>query len=489
MASTQSIDRSRFATILRDGRIVTLQPPLAQVLSALVSCDVVRTDDGQVRRPRRIVQVERSVRNIWQGVTRAGFLPVVEHLFRQLGYSVEVVGDDATHEVVEIPVTRCLSTLDRAIVEFVASKWQGIVHYAPGHIDVGWLIAQLCLSFPTWRIIAVADNRRKIGRLARRVASMVGTDVPAVDARTVLELEDEPRIAITTPVGLVEVNFEWADVILFLHAGDVTRSRADAAVTKAHKARIFGLLPFESHLSPFEWDLVRSVLGFAEIAIPDHGAIVRPVSVLRCDVYGGPCCEGSDVVKVSRSYVWRDPIRARRVAKLADLIRSGNVEAIHRHVPTIGRCPATLRALGRNVLVVCDNAEHLDNQARVLPHWTRVPDIFETGSANGWPAIPLGFLATRDAIADGQISVSSFNVVIYAGANPYPVVISPHALECDPAHARPLVLIDVHDRRHPLLRTWTRERAERYAALGWFAPGVDPVLARIDRFIGARTTT
>jgi hypothetical protein len=49
-----------------------------------------------------------------------------------------------------------------------------------------------------------------------------------------------------------------------------------------------------------------------------------------------------------------------------------------------------------------------------------------------------------------------------------------------------LLLIDFHDRHHPLLRRRSRRRQEAYAERGWFAPGVDPVQARVERFLATR---
>jgi hypothetical protein len=124
----------------------------------------------------------------------------------------------------------------------------------------------------------------------------------------------------------------------------------------------------------------------------------------------------------------------------------------------------------------------------------RVPIVNETPShraapadASRWPDHSFGVVTTRDALANGQLDISGIDFAIYAGANPHPPVIAPHELAVDPADARPLLLVDFCDRRHPLLRRWSRERTERYAQNEWFEPGVDPVEARVDQFIAQRT--
>jgi hypothetical protein len=49
-----------------------------------------------------------------------------------------------------------------------------------------------------------------------------------------------------------------------------------------------------------------------------------------------------------------------------------------------------------------------------------------------------------------------------------------------------LLLIDLDDRHHPLLRRWSRQRRGLYAQRGWFAPGMDPFQARVQQFLANR---
>jgi hypothetical protein len=51
-----------------------------------------------------------------------------------------------------------------------------------------------------------------------------------------------------------------------------------------------------------------------------------------------------------------------------------------------------------------------------------------------------------------------------------------------------LLLIDFDDKHHPIFRRWSRQRWAAYSEHGWYAPGVDPVLARIERFLTTRPT-
>jgi hypothetical protein len=49
-----------------------------------------------------------------------------------------------------------------------------------------------------------------------------------------------------------------------------------------------------------------------------------------------------------------------------------------------------------------------------------------------------------------------------------------------------LVLVDFADRHHPLLRRQSRLRHQAYVERGWFGAGVDPMEARVERFLANR---
>jgi hypothetical protein len=51
---------------------------------------------------------------------------------------------------------------------------------------------------------------------------------------------------------------------------------------------------------------------------------------------------------------------------------------------------------------------------------------------------------------------------------------------------RLLLVVDVDDRHHPVLRRRSRSRREAYDRRGWFAPGVEPVQARVNEFLATR---
>jgi hypothetical protein len=58
--------------------------------------------------------------------------------------------------------------------------------------------------------------------------------------------------------------------------------------------------------------------------------------------------------------------------------------------------------------------------------------------------------------------------------------------ERDNNPAKPLLVIDCHDKQHPALRRLSRLRQQAYQRRGWLAPYADPEQARVDAFLAAR---
>jgi hypothetical protein len=86
-----------------------------------------------------------------------------------------------------------------------------------------------------------------------------------------------------------------------------------------------------------------------------------------------------------------------------------------------------------------------------------------------------------------NLDLSCAGVLVRADGGVGPPPLAPAQLiEPDDGPARPLLLLDFDDRHHPELRRRTRLRREAYAERGWLAPGVDPVRARVERFLATR---
>src|SRR5262245_10296919 len=103
------------------------------------------------------------------------------------------------------------------------------------------------------------------------------------------------------------------------------------------------------------------------------------------------------------------------------------------------------------------------------------------------PSAPRPLPAVVTAAALPEVDLARVGVLVRAdGGAGLPPLGPGQLVEPDEGPARPLLLIDLHDRHHPALRRQSRRRQDAYADRGWFAPGVEPVQARAERFLAGR---
>jgi hypothetical protein len=145
------------------------------------------------------------------------------------------------------------------------------------------------------------------------------------------------------------------------------------------------------------------------------------------------------------------------------------------------------------VLVLVENRELAQSLAGQLPDWSlkaghevaaeqvlkihQIPSPARTG--------PVHVIATVDAL--GVDDLSEFDVLIRVdGRIEPPRCIPSNFAERACGVPRPLVIVDCGGWNHPSLGGWTKRRMEAYEERGWLAPGRDPFLFRVERFVAGR---
>src|SRR5262249_41120098 len=147
-------------------------------------------------------------------------------------------------------------------------------------------------------------------------------------------------------------------------------------------------------------------------------------------------------------------------------------------------------------MVLTENVEHVDELARLLSGWTLVTanDAFPTamppqsnnptrGTIATWMGLERCQLADANVLvrADGGMGQLPVRDLVGGGS---PILFNVNNCSYTPDRLnRRLLVVDFDDRYHPVLRRWSRRRWRAYAEQGWFSPGVDPVQARIQRFL------
>jgi len=96
---------------------------------------------------------------------------------------------------------------------------------------------------------------------------------------------------------------------------------------------------------------------------------------------------------------------------------------------------------------------------------------------------PAGAIVTLAALAVADLA--PVDVLVRADAGTGLPPLTPGQLAQPDGDDRSLLLVDVSDRHHPLLRR-ARRREAAYRARGWFGSGVAPARGRVERFLASR---
>jgi hypothetical protein len=223
------------------------------------------------------------------------------------------------------------------------------------------------------------------------------------------------------------------------------------------------------------------VFGFGGLTLPCHGAVERDVEYAFLPYGGGPPLSVNlEIVALKRRGLWQHPVRNRRVAALARALSAGGAELTDNF-------PDLAAVLGHpgpgGVVLLVENQEHAVCLSERLRDW---PVVTGTGSVQFAPAgRPVQAVVT--AAAAERIDLSGVEVVVRAdGGVGLPPLSLPDCLAA-PRRGR-LVVVDVADRHHPVLRRRTRERRQAYEDCDWTPAGEDRVEALAGRFLATRPT-
>jgi hypothetical protein len=429
----------------------------------------------------------------------AGLLPVVLLFAERAGHAARVQGRQAA--VLPEPdghsVGR-LGPLDGGFLRCVRQHERALVRYEPSAVNPAWLVAQVALAWPQQKI-AVAVTRVEEARWLRDQMRQYVPAVVAVTSRNRVPDAAVGRVVIATYDGLgcTGIEVEKRDIVLALNAVEASRPSALSCLGHAKRARAYGLLRLDEALAPYDQDVARLLFGFEEVEVLWHGAPDVRVEVVWCRKVSCPALpEAADILEVKRQGLWRNHARNRQVARLARKLQGGEWQALGEDFPAVpSKRPG--------VAVLVENVEHAEALASYLRGWP-------LATHHGWKSgcIAKGFDETQGPVAayeQGVIATAlgievvdwtGIDVLVRADGGVGLLPVPPSSLgqivfrennlpEPLRAGAR-LLLVDIEDRHHPLLRRRSQQRRAAYAQRGWYAPDVDPVQARVERFLTDR---
>jgi hypothetical protein len=480
---------------------IRVEPAIASVRQAVTTRVHVGVGQ-QVRAAPVLLGQVKTEGNIPALYTRATFEPPIRLALSQSGYTIKRSGNSP--QLLPPPCqVPGFEPADRGLLQLVREHDWALIRHDPKAVDAARLVAQVALAWPERTLVVAARRRQEVYDLAGRLRAFLPTvsvvtarDKPAaVDRVVVATYEGLGHTASYRAPGHKVFDVSWVNTVVVPDALEATGRVALRCLSRAVRARLYGLIDMAARPAPLERDHLAFLFGFQELTVPYHGCRERPVRVAHCRIQGGPELPlASTGVLLERRGLWQHPVRNRKVRQLASAFRTGDEEELGRLLGV------TISAPPPGVLVLVANVEQALALAPQLPGWPVVagPGVLTDGltaeQACRLRALPdpcclgpLHAIVTPTALSGTDLARVGVLVRADGGGGLPPF--GPEALvERDDAPARPLLVVDFLDRHHPVLRSRSRRRRAAYEDRGWFGPGVNPAEARAAHFLDNRPT-
>jgi hypothetical protein len=472
--------------------MLCVEPCPEATLGALRTSRVVTLPDAA--HGYRVKQDSRPLGEVWGCLGSspvlkiwAGMEPAVRHLLQRTGHAIKSLG--TIRPPLPSPDLQALQGApgdEPPLLDLVRTRDRALIRLGPGPVSPVRVVAQIARGWPDLTITLAVATHEDSYNLRDALLKFV-PDVQAYHSDC--HPEFGARLAVATFDSLEHPPI-WVgerDIVVVLDAHEAAAKRAPDLLARAGKARLYGLLWQQDHLSPYERDIVTALFGFEELTIPSPGCREREVRVVRCPIQGGPPAPAeSDLVPVLEWGIRTHQLRNRRIARLAALLKDGPAAELHACVPDVAKALSSVP--NPRVVVLVDLVQHGLALAQRLPGWPLVvaPDAdldgLNTEQVQVVEATAGYVVVTSSGLR--HLDLREVDVLIRAdGGAGLPALPDRRLIESHKLPPRPLLLVDFEDRHHPLLLQRSRQRAHAYWQRGWFPAGVDPVQGRVARFL------
>ena len=474
-------------TLQRWRQHCVIYPPLPALAEEFYTLKHAPADDDthgynlDTRRISLIKPAEHADLHIPCQTCYAGLESLVTKWLRSRGYTVGLAGSRPKRLKQPKPkmLDECKLT-DCQMLDFLRQRDRGMVRYTPG-VKPHKLISQICSAWPRTKIMVWVTRIKDATHIAKQLRragleTTVLTGQHAPDAHA----EPEGRIVISTYMALNDglAGLEHRGIAIVLDPHEFVRSKwleQLQIMDRAQKARLWGFLPADKQLAPYDRDMLTAVFGMQEMRLLRHGEVWIPPTAVFSPIIGGqPLEDFASTFALKQKGIWHNHLRNRRIAKLANAISQYDVSVLQRDFRNVYQQlnPQRYSPLG----IVVENVEHGLQLAGLLPDWQLIADY--DVNADGLS------LTQRKALLRGQAcacwmgesriltdlaleSLQEYNVIIRADGGT--------GLLCDDsghykyafANYSGSLLIDFIDQQHPLLQKRTRQRQQAYRAAGW----------------------
>lgn len=477
-------------TICRNGRKISLDGDVEPVLSSGRTLKSVARSDAN-----HGYFVDREMDSLLRPINgmsspNAGLFPALQCYAAHRGCDV-----DYFDESVILPLPN--PAADRRIIDtqlppFLRSHDSGLIRICR-NVGVAEIVAQIVAANPQCRIAVLGTHRAQLDAVADKLTNWLrGHQV----RRTVPADDSGAWVGLSTFTMAADGDLEKCHVVIVLDATHALHQHAEAALsTMDGRFRLFGLLRADRRLSPTERDRLMAIFGPAVLDIPQHGMEMAAVNVAWLDVHGPRLDRGTDQELLFRRGFWQHPSRNRIIARLARELRDGNHAPLARY-REIARWIHDHPQRPSRITVLVDNVEHAISLGEQLPNWPIIAGENNSASLNthGLAERKRRLLHERRSMwitgeqqivtlpAAPSLRLASTDVIVWAGGGAHRPNI-PRSWLLHPAGTNhKLLIVDVMDRHHTLLSTWSHRRHEQYIAAEQFDVGVSAELGRVAWF-------
>jgi hypothetical protein len=486
-------------------------PPVPGVLDLLVTAEhEVANNDTQgchvVRHARplravdqtafaRVAEVVGEPLSIPDNETMAGYEPILRWLLEEKGFEVQSIPRLPQLPEPDVEAVQQGGEVDAHLLHGLRQHERLLVRHGPA-VDVAWLVGEIGLAYPFASIVLAVASNGKARHFGEQIRRWLPDDVSVVTSDRP-EPQRTGRIVVATHItlGCGAIGAAKRNIYIAPHAIDSLSRKGRMGLDEAFRARFIGMLPANERIAPRDEDELRGVYGFHEVHVPKHGYRVLPIDVIFIPMNGRrKLTHDASPADVKRQAVWRHAGRNARIATLASKLAQGDHAGLRRSFPQVA---AVLAEAGpQRVGLLVDSVEHGVLLAQQLQGWAlaRASQVNINGLSRADQRI-LRERRPRPGIDDCQIitvaaadriDLAHVDVLVRADAGTGLPAIPEEALVIDNSVQHRIVLVDLADRHHPVLRRWSRRRRQAYDAKGWLPPGTDPVQHRIDQFLNSR---
>jgi len=358
------------------------------------------------------------------------------------------------------------------------------------------VVAECLEAFPGIRIAVYCPNYGRRRRVMRRMREC-GVRFRLATANR--DPDPAGPIVVCSAAGAAQhaVELHRRHLLIAPYATDLIRPQAELMLIQPDaRFRIVGFMPGSKKLSRSENDRMACVYGFERVDLPAHGWQRRVVQVATVNFRAGAVEGGARIATLKRRVVWRHRQRTSYIARLGRALCEGDMEELFRWFPDLA---GEIETLGdRRVVLVADNLDHASELGIMLGSWPmvispgadltamrrRAAQTLERGRRRSADA--LGVICTAAGL--NSLNLRAADILVDARSAPHRLPLAERQLMCRSAADERIVLIDVVDHHHAVLRQWADERQQAYCESEWVpagtaAPGRFNRIQRIENFL------